>query len=428
MNRFKKFWIVFVSFLPISAGAMAPFVAGLLVGGGVLAGFSIYRSNVPVNIDDAMNFFSSCWSCEMFSNVVAILAQVLPKVYKSVGLVMIPFAIALLAIWFAWNLISTYTNGNNVEPWSLASEFGTRLLKLGVVIALLLAPLPRIMSDVAIEPIFAIGTSLNHAVTGDDDFNTCIIATAMTDRISATEEGAAQLAFSPKLRHSLSCELASIHQMTGIGMTAGWTMMNMSFDDDYMHKIMWRFPIFPNVPLLLCGFLIIVLFFTALLPVPVYFLEIFIKLTLDLIMLPLSFLSWIFPKWSILPDGTKNIKAIIDDVVQGALGIAFTGIFVTFSIMFINAAFGEWNGVSALKAAMEQNDSKILIDGIMMNNDTLVTIVLMGAFLAMFMTAIPALVKTLFNVQISDDFYKTTKSNLDKMWSNIKKINKNLEK
>ena len=145
-------------------------------------------------------------------------------------------------------------------------------------------------------------------------------------------------------------------------------------------------------------------------------------------MLPLSLMAWIFPGWSILPDGRKNIKSIINDVVTGALGIAFTGVFVTFAIMFLGAAFGEWGGVSALTAAFEQNDSMILMDGIMMRNDSIVTIILMGAFVAMFMTSIPALVKTLFNVQIPDDFYQTTKNNLDTMWSNLQKWYKDIKK
>jgi hypothetical protein len=230
------------------------------------------------------------------------------------------------------------------------------------------------------------------------------------------------------MRHNLACELANVHQMTGIGMTAGWTMLNMAFNEQYMHKIMWGIPIFPNVPVFFAGLLVIVLFFAALLPVPIYFLEIFIKLSLDLVMLPLSLMAWIFPGWSILPDGRKNIKSIINDAVQGALGIAMTGIFVTFAIMFLNAVFGNWDGVSTLSVAFAKNDSKILMDGLMMRNDSLITIIMMGAFLAMFMTSIPALIKSLFNVTISDDFYNKTKSNLDLMWKNLKKWYEEIKK
>ena len=145
-------------------------------------------------------------------------------------------------------------------------------------------------------------------------------------------------------------------------------------------------------------------------------------------MLPLSLMAWIFPGWKILPDGRKNIKSIINDVVQGTLGIALTGIFVTFAIMFLNAVFGNWEGMSALAAAFAQNDSTILMDGIMMRNDSIVTIIFMGVFIAMFMTSIPALVKSLFGVTISDDFYKTTKNNMNIMWKNLQKWYKDIKK
>ena len=86
--------------------------------------------------------------------------------------------------------------------------------------------------------------------------------------------------------------------------------------------------------------------------------------------------------------------------------------------------FGDWDGATTIQAALESggsNSSKILMDALMMRNDSLITIVLMGIFAAMFMNMIPALSKTLFNVQISDDFYKTTKNNINIMWKNLKK-------
>ena len=428
MSWFKKFWIVFLSFLPFASGAVAPFVVGAIAGVGVLAGFSIYRTAAPVNMNDALNFFTSCWSCQMFSDIIGTISNILPGVYSAIGLVVIPFAAALLAIWFAWQLLASYMNAKNIEPWSITGDFGTRVIKLMVVCGLLVAPLPRIINDVAIEPIFSIGMSVNHIVSGDDTFNTCVVATAIADPVSVSSEAASRGAFSPKLRHNLACELANVHQMTGLGMTVGWTMLNMAFNEKYMHKIMWGIPIFPNVPIFFSGLLIIVLFFVALLPIPVFFLEIFIKLSLDLIMLPLNLMAWIFNGWKVLPGGKKNIQAIINDVVQGTLGLALTGLFVTFAIMFLNAVFGDWGGATTLATALAQNDSTILMDGLMMRNDSLVTIILMGAFIAMFMTSIPALIKTLFSVTISDDFYKTTQKNLEIAWANLQKIYKVIKK
>ena len=428
MSWFKKFWIIFVSFLPFTAGAIAPFWVGVFAGVGTLAGFFVYRSVFPVNMNDALSFFSTCWSCQMFADVMGTISNVLPGVFHAIGLIVIPFAAGLLAIWFAWQILSSFMNGKNVEPWSITGDFGTKFIKLSVACLLMLAPLPRLINDIAIEPIFNVGMSLNHIVTDDDAFNTCVVATAIADPVSVSQQSANRGAFSPKLRHHLACELANVHQMTGLGMTVGWSMLNMSFNREYMHKLMWNIPVFPNVPIFLSGLLLIVLFFVALLPIPIYFLEIFIKLSIDLIMLPISLLSWIFNGWKILPDSKKNIKTLINDVVQGTLGLALTGVFLTFAIMFINAVFGNWDGMTRLEAAILQNDSTILMDGLMMRDDGLITIIFMGAFIAMFMVSIPALIKTLFSVEISDDFYKTTKNNMDKVWSNAQKIYKDIKK
>lgn len=401
---------------------------GALAGVGVIAGFSIYRTAAPVNMADALNFFSTCWTCQMFSDIMATMSNLVPRVYDAIGGVIIPFSTMLMAIWFAWELLAGYMNAKITEPWKLAGDFGNKIIKLGVVCGLLLAPLPRLLTDIAIEPIFNVGLSLNRAVAGDEAFSNCVVATAIADPAAVSEASARRGAYSPRLRHDLACELAGVHQMTGVGMAVGWTMLNMAFNDRYMHKIMWDIPIFPNVPVFFGGLMILALFFAALLPVPLYFLEIFIKLSMDLIMLPLMLMSWLFGGWKIMPAGKKNIQTIINDTVSGTLGIAMTGVLVSFAVMFLNAVFGRWGGTDALVAAIEKNDSRVLMDGLMMNNDSLITVVLMGVFIAMFMTMIPALSKTLFNVSISQDFYNTTKKNLDTLWQGAKKWYKNLEK
>ena len=90
--------------------------------------------------------------------------------------------------------------------------------------------------------------------------------------------------------------------------------------------------------------------------------------------------------------------------------------------MFLNAVFGRWQGADRLATALAQNDSTILMDGLMMRNDSIITILLMGIFVAMFMTMIPALVKTLFaNVTVPNSFYETTKKNINIVWGNLKK-------
>lgn len=413
---------MFVSFLPLTAGAVAPLVIGGIAGLGVIVGFSIYRTVAPVNMADAMNFFSSCWSCQLFADIMSTMSNLLPRAYSAIGTVVIPVAAGLSAVWFAWKLFSGFLNAKIEQPWAIAGNFGTHLVKLAVVCALLVVPLPRMLSDIVITPIFNIGLSLNRAVAGNDAFAECVVATAMADPVSVDAAAASSGAFSPRMRHNLTCELANVHQMTGLGMTVGWTMLNMAFNSEYMHKIMWDVPIFPNVPIFFAGLLVLVLFLCALLPVPMYFLEIFIKLSMDLIMLPLMLLSWLFSGWPIFPNGGGNIRSIIDDVVRATAGIAMVGVFVTFSVMFLNAVFGQWQGASRLAAALQANDSSLLMDGLMMRNDSFITIILMGIFIAMFMTSIPALVKALFaNVSIPTSFYETTKKNINIMWGNLKK-------
>jgi hypothetical protein len=297
---------------------------------------------------------------------------------------------------------------------------------------LLVAPLPRMITDIAIEPIFNVGLTLNRMAVHDDKFDECVVATALADptthqsNITNIENRGA---FSPKLRHNLTCELGGVHQMTGLGMTIGWTMLNMSFNVDYMHKIMWAIPIFPNVVLFFAGALVLILFFMALLPIPMYFLEVFIKLSMDLVMLPLMLLAWLFKGWKISLAGVgKSLQSIINNVISATLGIAMTGVFVSFAIMFLNAVFGDWGGASALNIALTQNDSKFLIDALLMKNDSLVTTILMGLFMAMFMTMIPALVKTLFNVQISTEYYDKLEKDLKILWENGKKWYEKIKK
>ncbi len=449
MNWLKKFWIIFVSFLPFSAGAISPLLIGGAVLGGGIIGYSIYRSMSPVDLSDALSFFSTCWSCQLFSDVVATMSRILPVAYKSLGKVIVPFAIGITGIWFAWKLMEVYMGGKPdkkdknpmmSEPgvangWNIGATFGTHLIKLMFVSALLFIPLPRLISSVIIEPIFDIGLSMNYTMSVTDaraNYANCIVATAIADKQSvyADANNSGINAFAPKFRHNLTCQIANVHQMTGLGMTVGWTMLNMAFNSEYMHKILWGIPIFPNVPLFFTGLLVTVLFFAALLPIPLYFLEIFIKLSMDFILLPLTLLGWLFSGWSVIPVGKDNVQKTIDDVVTGTLGLALTGIFITFAIMVLNAVFGSWDGVNVIQTAIAQNDSKFLIDHLMdtMHNTGLVTIILMGIFMTMFMMMIPALIKTLFNIDRTDKYYETAKKDtkilLDgakKFWESLKK-------
>jgi len=287
------------------------------------------------------------------------------------------------------------------------------------------------IGEIVVTPVYNVGLAINRVVgdtVGDQRMTSCVVATALADASLADANAVKNGAFPPHLRHSLACQVAQVHQMTGLGMAVGWTLMNMAFDSDYMHKLMWNVPIFPNVPMAIGGLAIMVLFFFALLPIPIFFLEMFITLSLDFVMLPLMLMSALFSDWRIFPAGGRNIREMIDDLIRGTVGVALTGVFVTFAVMFINAVFGNMNGMSRIATAISTGDSKMLIDGLMMRNDSLVGIIFMGLFIAMFMNMIPALIKTLFNVSISDKFYQTTKKNLDTLWQNAKKFNNFLKK
>jgi ABC-type uncharacterized transport system fused permease/ATPase subunit len=140
-------------------------------------------------------------------------------------------------------------------------------------------------------------------------------------------------------------------------------------------------------------------------------------------------LAWLFKGWKISLAGVgKSLKSMIDNVISATLGIAMTGVFVSFAIMFLHAVFGNWSGAGALNTALIQNDSKFLIDALMMKNDSLITVILMGLFMTMFMTMIPALVKTLFNVQISTEYYEKLENDLKTLWENGKSWYKKIKK
>ena len=423
MKALKKFWLAFVAMMPVSAGAVAPLVLGLIGGVVGIIGVSIWRNVAPVDMQQAYSFFSSCWTCQIFSDVMVAMSNLLPGVYKAIGHIVIPMSVTILALLIAWRLFSGFFSGKIEEASKLMGNFNTYLVKFGLLVALLLMPFPRMITSILIEPATSIGTSFDYIVNDNSSFSQCMIATAMADPVTASAQASGYGAFSPKLRHQLACEVANVHQITGLGMTVGWTMMNMAFNSDYMHKVLSAIPIFPNIPLFFGGLLILVLYFYALLPIPLYCLEIFIKLSMDLIMLPLMLMAWMFDEdeFAIFPKGGRTIREMIDDVIKAMVGIALTVVFLTFSIMFLNAAFGSWSGANLLQEAMTRNDSTIFLDGLMLQNDSLITVILMGIFIAMFMTMIPKLTSMLFKIQISDKYYQTAKNDLNIMWKNLKK-------
>jgi hypothetical protein len=405
--------------------------AGLSVIG--ITGFSIYRSLSPVDMSGALSFFSSCWTCGLFNGIFGTLSLLLPKVYRAIGLVIIPTAVALTAIWMGWTLLSSWLGVDKPDPnmnsptggWDYAGKFSVHLVKLVFVSALLLAPLPNMITHAFVEPVFNIGLSISnsagHLTTEQNrnSFQACLIATAVSNQLDAGQQPAG--AFSQKLRNNLTCQLGGIHQMTGLGMTVGWTMLNAAFDVDYMHQFLWSIPIFPNIPLFVFGAIIVFLFFMALIPIPMFFLETIIRLSMNLVMMPLMLLGWLFKDWNIMPDGGGNIKKMIDELIRDTVGIAMVGIFVVFSVMFLNAMFGTMDDAGTLATALANNDSKYLIDGLMLENNSVITTIMAGIFIAFFMAMIPQLVGYLFSgVKIPDKYYKTLSDDVGKVWGGAK--------
>lgn len=448
MKALKKFWLFLAAMFPISAGAMGPVAIGTLGGLAGLLGISIWRNISPVDTAEAYSFFSSCWTCQIFSDVMIAMSNLLPGVYHSLGKVTIPVTIALVFILLAWRITSGFINNKAEDTSKIMGNFGHYMAKMMFLVVFLLMPLPRVISSVLIEPMVTIATSFDRAISGDvnnNAFSECMVATALVDPFGMAGSGgpsgnfsADDLssgsggygAFSPKLRHQLACEVANVHQVTGLGMTVGWTMLNMAFNREYMYTILFGVPIFPNVQLAFAGLVILVLYFFALLPIPLFFLEVFVNLSMDLIMLPLMLMSWVFDEdnFAIFPKGGRTIRQMIDDVVKGVIGIALTVVFLGFSVIFFNVAFGHWEGAENLKKVIENGDWQILIDGLMMKNDSFITVILMGVFLAMFLTMIPQLTNMLFKIKISDKYYDTAKKDVNLAWENLKKFGSSLKK
>ena len=430
MKTLKKIWVFFLAMVPLTASAIAPLAIAAIAAGVGIIGVSIWRNIAPVNMQQALEFFSSCWTCQIFSDIMLSLSQLLSGVYNALGRVVIPMSATLLAVFIGWRLFSGFFNGKLEDTPKLIGNFGTYVVKLVVLIGLLLLPFPRMLTNILIEPALVVGTSFDYAVSGNDLFAECMVATAMADPVTSSLSMSEYGAFSPKMRHQLACQIADVHQLTGLGMTVGWTMMNMAFHWDYIHKLFSVIPIFPNIPILLAGALILFLYFYALLPIPLYFLEIFIKLSLDLIMLPLMLMAWMFDAddFKIFPKGGQTIRKMIDDVLTAIVGIALTVVFLTFSVMFINAAFGSWSGANVLAEAIATNDWEILMQGLVMQNDSLITVILMGIFIAMFMTMIPQLTNMLFKIKISDNYYQNAKKDVQTLWQDLKKVSKAIKK
>ena len=198
MKWIKKFWIAFVAAMPISAGAIAPLVLGVLGAGVGIIGVSIWRSVSPVDMQSAYNFFSSCWTCQIFSDVMIAMSNLLPGVYKAIGRVTIPMAATLLALFIAWRLAAGFFNGKLEEASKIMGNFNVYMVRFALLSGLLLMPLPRLITNIFIEPALSIGTSFDYIVSDNNTFSECMIASAIADPVSVSSGAAEYGAFHQK--------------------------------------------------------------------------------------------------------------------------------------------------------------------------------------------------------------------------------------
>ena len=150
MKVLKKFWMALIAMMPISAGAVGPFLWGTMAVGVGIIGVSIWRTVSPVDMKEALSVFSSCWTCQMFSDIMISMSSLLPGVYRAMGHIVIPMSATLLAVLIAWRLCQSYLNGKQEEASKLLGNFGVYIAKLTLIIGLLLVPLPRLITSILI--------------------------------------------------------------------------------------------------------------------------------------------------------------------------------------------------------------------------------------------------------------------------------------
>jgi hypothetical protein len=424
MKKIKNFLVGLLFYVPFGAHAIAPLLVGALIilGAGLVTtiGTSVYRTIAPLNMNESLQFFSSCWSCHVFSGLLSSLSMFIPKIYTAIGNSIIPIAVGLTFVWFAWKILEDYIKLKPVsDAWEISGTFGTHMIKMVIFIFLLSFPLPRFMMDTFIEPIMNVGMSYNHSIRNyidpnDLTFDTCVIATTLRNQDFSDDD-----LYSSKLRNNITCQIAEFHKMTGLGMTVGFTIEQMAFDSRYAYVTLFGtgVTLLPNLAYLGFGLIVLISFIWALVPIPLYFMEVFTRMSLNILMLPFMLIEWLFNQWGIFPKGTEiSIKTIITDAVKDTFGIALTGVFLGFAILFLNSLFGDMKGLPALMTSIQNNDPTIIMEALKFKDNSFIELILMGIFIGMFMNAIPNLIKILF---------KASNPQIDQFKDGIKAIGTN---
>ncbi|MCL2629878.1 MAG: hypothetical protein FWD33_04330 [Alphaproteobacteria bacterium] len=392
----------------------------------------VYRNFVPTNTALAFNFFSSCWTCRIFSGVTNALSNAAATVYSNLGEFVAILAVVLTPIWFAFVLLGKFVSSNPetnaIDGWKIGTGFGLHILKLVFISALLLMPLPQLVTRTAIEPAMNIALSFQRVLSEADTensvkFDACLIASVALEN-PQHNQGLFSMGFKNKMR----CSIASLHSLTATGITAGWLLFNSAFDVNHMYKFKDTVPFFPNIGMILMGFILIIVYLWIILPIALVFLEFVMKLAIDMIFLPMTLLGWLFKGNKIWEVKDTDVQEIITGVIKMAVSLGLVMIFMGFALMLTGYALGGEGSMAALGQAFMNNDARAIIGQDSFINSATMNLVMIGLFLAIFITTMTKLIQNLVNgAHWPDKMLADAKKYGDHIWGYAKKIGKTKE-
>ncbi|MDR0319560.1 MAG: hypothetical protein LBH81_02360 [Rickettsiales bacterium] len=395
-------------------------VVGLAGAAAGVVGLSVYRSFVATDTAAAFDFFSSCWSCRIFSGITGAMSDSAAAIYASLGEFTALLAIILTPIYLAWKLLGGYLSGKpETNAWKVGGGAGLHLVKLAFVSMLLLFPLPSLIGRTAVEPLMNLSLSFQSALGAANaesniNFDACLVASIALDNPERT-----QGVFSPGFKNKMRCSIAGLHALAATGMTAGWLLVNSAFDAKN-----FKFVIFPNFGMLALGFLLMLVYFWIIIPIALAFLEFVVKFAIDMLFLPLMLLGWLFKGNPFWDAKDEDMMGLINDVVKTAVGLGLLSIFLGFALMLAGYAIGG-PGMMSLGEAFMANDSSMILNPDSLLNSHTVNLIFTGLFIAMFMTMMTELVKQITaEANIPSDLLKQVSSNTTALINSLKKFGK----
>lgn len=403
----------------------------------------VYRSFVETNTSAALDFFSSCWSCQIFGGVTNGISATAAAAYANLGEFVALLAVILTPIYFAWILMGGYLTAKpETNMWKQTGRLGRHLVKLAFITILLMLPLPRMVSGLIVEPSFNAALSFQNVLSealdpNDASLEACLVATAISEPVNPATPGIGGGAvgfagqsgsvgvFSPTFRHKMLCSIAQLHMLSASGMTAGWLIFNSAFDAKHMYKINIKvadIPLFPNVGWILLGLMFMFVYAWMIVPIAMAFLEFIIKFAIDIIFLPMTLLGWLFANNGLWKVEDKDIMAIITDTIKTAVGVGMIAVFMTFALGMVGQLISG-AGLNDLNASFRANEAAAIIgtDGLLAGKIT--TLAFFGIFIAMFLGGMTELIKKLVSdASLPDELLKNVQANTTALYNSIKKM------